>query len=109
MQDNIRRLGGPSEAITKLAFHQSGDPESARDGKDDGEYGHNGEQGAVGQRSGFIDNAVFVEAADAEIDRFDDIVYRELGAGDFAFRDPPDIIGNEFPYIGETLIHRSGI
>ena len=23
------------------------DPESARDGKEDGEYGHNGEQGAV--------------------------------------------------------------
>ena len=55
-----------------------------------------------------VDPRLF-EAVDAEIDRFDDIVYRELGAGVFAFRDPPDIIGNEFPYIGETLIHRSGI
>ena len=50
---------------------------------------------------------VFSKSVDTEIDGFDNIVEREFRSSHFIFRDAPDVIRDEFPYIGDFLLHGS--
>ena len=86
-------------------FHYCGNTKSTGNGKYNGKYRHNGEQCAICQCRSFIDNTVFGETVDAEINGFDDIVNREFSFGYLIFRDTPDVIGDKFPYICYSFIH----
>ena len=48
-------------------------------------------------------------ARQAIIDGFDNIVEREFRSSHFIFRDAPDVIRDEFPYIGDFLLHSSSL
>ena len=86
-------------------LHDGGYAESPRNGEYDGEYGHNGKQCAICQCRGFIDDTVFREAVDTEVNGFNDVINRKFGSGHFVLRDAPDIISDEFPYIGYFFLH----
>ena len=68
----------------------------------------NGEQRAVCQRRGLVSHSVFGEPVDTKIDRFYNIVERELSSGHFVFRDAPNVIRKKLPYISDFLLHGSG-
>ena len=52
-------------------------------------------------------SSVFGEPVDTKIDRFYNIVERELISGHFVFRDAPNVIRKKLPYISDFLLHGS--
>ena len=108
MQNDVGRFCLPAKSFGHLALHQVVKAEPARYGKQYGQYGHNGQQGAVGQGGGLIGHPVLGKAGDAQVHRLDDVIHGVSGFGHFIFRDTPNVVSQEFPKVGYTLVHGKG-
>ena len=105
-------FGSPCDSaktVDNLVFHQVVESESTGNGKQNGQDGYDGEQGAISQCGCFVGQTVLCEAGNAEIDGLDDVIERESRFGDFVFRNTPDVVGQELPECGYTFVHNPWI
>ena len=108
VHDGAARLVQATEAGGYLVFYHVVEAEPAGDGKNHGQDGDEGKQGAVGQGGGLVGQSVLGEAVDAEVDGLDDGVDGEGGFVHLVFGDAPDVIGEEFPKSCDSLVHGGG-
>ena len=108
VQDGAARLVQAAEAGQNFMLDHIVEAEPAGDGKNHGQDGDEGKQGAVGQGGGLVGQTVLGEAVDAEVDSLDDGVDGEGGFVHLVFGDAPDVIGEEFPKSCDSLVHGGG-
>ena len=108
VHDGAARLVQATEAGGYLVFYHVVEAEPAGDGKNHGQDGDEGKQGAVGQGGGLVGQSVLGEAVDAEVDGLDDGVDGKGGFVHLVFGDAPDVIGEEFPKSCDSLVHGGG-